>query len=139
MVAQLKIQPTNQGVLNFLNSVSHDKRREDSFKVLSLMQEVIGEEPIMWGSSIIGFGRYQYKYASGREGEWFVTGFAPRKQALTLYIMSGFSEYDELLGKLGKHSIGKACLYIKKLEDIDMEVLRELIEKSAENVSTTNT
>jgi hypothetical protein len=136
-MAPLKTQPTDQRVVDFLNSVSNDKRREDSFKVLALMQEVTGEDPIMWGSSIIGFGCYQYKYASGRDGEWFVTGFAPRKQALTLYIMSGFSEYDELLNKLGKHTIGKACLYIKKLEDIDMDVLRELIEKSVEHVSTT--
>jgi len=137
-MAQLKTQPTDQGVTDFINSVSHEKRREDSLKVLALMQEITGEEPIMWGSSIIGFGRYHYKYASGREGEWFLTGFAPRKQALTLYIMSGFSAYDELLGKLGKHSIGKACLYIKKLEDVDMDVLRELVENSVEHVSTTN-
>jgi len=137
-MALLKTQPSDQGVTDFINSVSHKKRREDSFKVLALMQEITGEEPIMWGSSIIGFGRYHYEYANGREAEWFLTGFAPRKQALTLYIMSGFSAYDELLGKLGKHSIGKACLYIKKLDDVDMNVLRELVEKSVEHVSTTN-
>ena len=137
-MTQLKTQPNEQSVIDFLNGVENKKRREDSFKVLALMQEVTGEEPIMWGSSIIGFGCYQYKYASGRDGEWFVTGFAPRKQALTLYIMSGFSEYDELLSRLGKHTTGKACLYIKKLEDVDMVVLHELIEKSVEHVSTTN-
>ena len=138
-MSELKTQPTDQSVIDFLNSVSHEKRRKDCFKVLALMQEVTGKEPVMWGSSIVGFGRYHYKYASGREGEWFVTGFAPRKQALTLYIMSGFSEYEGLLDKLGKHTTGKACLYIKKLEDVDMKVLRELIEKSIEHVSTTNT
>ncbi len=138
-MAQLKTQPTDESVVAFLNNVSNEKRREDSFKVLALMKEVTGEEPIMWGSSIIGFGRYQYKYASGRDGEWPVTGFAPRKQALTLYIMSGFSEYDDLLGKLGKHTTGKACLYIKKIEDVDMDVLGKLIEKSVEHVSTSNT
>lgn len=137
-MTQLKTQPNEQSVVDFLNGVENEKRREDSFKVLALMREVTGEEPIMWGSSIIGFGCYQYKYASGRDGEWFVTGFAPRKQALTLYIMSGFSEYDELLGRLGKHTTGKACLYIKKLENVDLHVLRELIEKSVEHVSTTN-
>jgi len=137
-MAELKTQPTDESVTAFLNSVSNEKRREDSFKVLALMSEITGEEPIMWGSSIIGFGCYQYKYASGRPGEWFVTGFAPRKQALTLYIMSGFSEYDELLAKLGKHTTGKACLYIKKIEDVYMDVLRELIEKSVEHVATTN-
>ena len=138
-MAELKTQPTDQSIPNFLNSVSNEKKREDSFKILTLMQDVTGEEPIMWGSSIIGFGSYHYKYASGREGDWFVTGFAPRKQALTLYIMSGFSEYDGLLNKLGKHTTGKSCLYIKKLEDVDMGVLRELIEKSVEHVSTSYT
>lgn len=137
-MAELKTQPTDESVVAFLNGVSNKKRREDSFKVLALMGEITGEEPIMWGSSIIGFGCYQYKYASGRAGEWFVTGFAPRKQALTLYIMSGFSEYDELLGKLGKHTTGKACLYIKKIEDVDIDVLRELIEKSVDHVAVTN-
>lgn len=136
-MAELKTQPTDQGVTDFLNSISNEKRREDCFRVLALMQEVTGEEPIMWGSSIVGFGSYHYKYASGREGDWFITGFAPRKQALTLYIMSGFSEYDDFLGKLGKHTTGKACLYIKKLEDVDIDVLRELIEKSVNHMSTT--
>ena len=137
-MAQLKTQPTDHNVVDFLNGVENAKRREDSFEVLALMREITGEEPLMWGSSIIGFGCYQYKYASGHAGEWFVTGFSPRKQALTLYIMSGFSEYDELLSRLGKHTTGKACLYIKKIEDVDMNVLRELIEKSVEHVSMTN-
>jgi hypothetical protein len=92
----------------------------------------------MWGDKIVGFGHYQYKYASGREGEWFLAGFAPRKQNLTLYIMSGFDGYDELLSKLGKHSTGKSCLYIKKLEDIDPSILRQLIAQSVAHMKQTN-
>lgn len=106
--------------------------------ILDLMRDVTGVEPIMWGDSIIGFGTYHYKYTSGREADWFLTGFSPRKQSLTLYIMSGFSEYDQLLSKLGKHSTGKSCLYIKKLEDIDMDVLRDLILLSVEHMTETN-
>ena len=92
----------------------------------------------MWGDSIVGFGHYRYKYASGREEEWMLVGFAPRKRNLTLYIMSGFDEYDDLLGKLGKHSTGKSCLHINKLEDIDMDVLRELVDKSVQHMKETN-
>jgi hypothetical protein len=97
------------------------------------MKEVTGVEPKMWGSSIVGFGDYRYKYASGREGDWFLTGFSPRKQALTLYIFGGFENYDDLLGKLGKFKIGKGCLYVNKIEDINLDVLRELVAKSAEH------
>lgn len=92
----------------------------------------------MWGGSIVGFGDYHYKYKSGREGDWFVTGFSPRKKSLTLYIMAGFNEYDELLAKLGKYKTGKACLYINKLEDVDMTTLKALVKKSAEHVAQTN-
>lgn len=92
----------------------------------------------MWGDSIVGFGHYHYKYASGREGDWMLTGFAPRKRNLTLYIMSGFEEYDDLMQKLGKHSTGKSCLYINKLEDIDLDVLRELVGRSVQHMRETN-
>lgn len=92
----------------------------------------------MWGTSMVGFGRYHYKYASGREGDWFVTGFSPRKQNLTLYIMSGFSEYDDLMGRLGKFKTGKSCLYINKIEDIDQNVLKELIKASVDYIKQTN-
>jgi len=102
------------------------------------MKEVTGKEPEMWGDSIIGFGSYHYKYASGREGDWFVTGFSPRKQNLTLYIMGGFDNYDVLLGKLGKHKTGKSCLYINKLDDVDMDVLKTLVRASVEHMETTN-
>lgn len=129
-LAELKTKQNDRNVKEFLNTLTDDKKREDSFKILELMKSVAKEEPKMWGNSIIGFGSYHYKYESGRESDWFLTGFSPRKQNLAIYIMPGFSRYSELLKKLGKHSIGKSCLYIKKLEDIDMEVLRELVEQS---------
>lgn len=134
-MAELKTQPTDESVVAYLNSVENERRREDSFQVLQLMKEITGEEPQMWGDSIVGFGSYHYKYASGRQGDWFITGFAPRKQALTLYIMSGFDDYDALLDDLGKHRTGKSCLYINKLDDVDMDVLRELVRKSAEHMA----
>ncbi|MFN2207172.1 MAG: DUF1801 domain-containing protein [Candidatus Promineifilaceae bacterium] len=137
-MAELKTQENDASVDDYLNSVEDDKKREASFKVKELMEDVTGEEARMWGESIVGFGRYKYRYASGREGEWMITGFAPRKRNLTLYIMSGFEEYDDLLDKLGKHSTGKSCLYINKLEDIDMDVLRELVDKSVQHMKETN-
>ncbi len=137
-MAELKTQKTDDSVVDFLNSVEHDKRRSDAFKVLELMKEVTGEEPKMWGSSIIGFGDYHYKYESGREGDWFVAGFSPRKQSLTLYLNYGFDEYDKLMSKLGKYKTGKACLYVNKLEDIDLSVLKELVKKSTEQMTQTN-
>ena len=137
-MAELKTKPNDQSVEGFLNKVPDEKKRQDSFAILELMKQVTGDEPIMWGDSIVGFGTYKYKYASGRKGEWPITGFSPRKQNLTLYIMSGFDEYDNLLNKLGKHSTGKSCLYIKKMEDIDQDVLRELISKSVEHMAATN-
>ena len=114
----------------FLNSIEDAQRRKDSKAIAKMMKELTGEPPRMWGSSIVGFGTYHYKYATGREGDWPLTGFSPRKQALTLYIKSGFSEYKPLLKKLGKFKTGKACLYIKKLDDVDPKVLRELIKRS---------
>ncbi len=137
-MAELKTQPNEQNVEDFLNNVENETKRKDSFSILEMMKEETGAEPIMWGDSIIGFGSYQYKYASGRDAEWFLTGFSPRKQNLTLYIMSGFDEYDELLDKLGKHSTGKSCLYIKRLEDVDQDVLRDLVSKSVEHMRATN-
>jgi hypothetical protein len=134
-MAELKTQKNEADVIAYLNSIEHDKRREDCFVVLEIMKQVTGEEPKMWGSSIVGFGDYHYKYESGREGDWFLTGFAPRKNALTLYIMAGFDGYGELLSKLGKYKTGKACLYVNKIEDIDLEILRELVAKSAEHVA----
>ena len=98
------------------------------------MREVTGERPKMWGSSIVGFGSYHYTYASGREGDWPVVGFAPRKQNLVLYIMPGFARYESLLARLGKHRTGKSCLYVNKLDDIDPEVLEELVRESVDEM-----
>jgi hypothetical protein len=137
-MAELKTKRNKGDVEAFLNNVSDEKKRQDSFTILELMKQVTGKEPEMWGDSIVGFGSYHYKYASGREGDWFVTGFSPRKQNLTLYIMSGFDEYDQLLSKLGKHSTGKSCLYIKKIEDVDVDVLTELVKKSVDHMERTN-
>ena len=102
------------------------------------MREVTGEEPSMWGTNIVGFGAYNYTYASGREGEWPLVGLAPRKRNLTLYIMDGFASYDALLAKLGKYRTGKSCLYINKLDDVDIDILRELIAQSIAHVKATN-
>lgn len=137
-MAELKTRRNKGDVKAFLNSVPDERKRRDSFAILELMKQVTGLEPEMWGDSIVGFGNYHYRYASGREGDWFLTGFSPRAQSLTLYIMAGFDEYDGLLGRLGKHSTGKSCLYIKKLEEVDVEVLKELVRKSVEHMSQSN-
>ena len=129
-MAELKTKPNKLSAEKFLNSIKDEQKRKDSFQVLEMMKKITKEEPIMWGTSIVGFGKYHYKYASGREGDWFLTGFSPRKQNLTLYIMSGFKRYNELMKKLGKHKTGSSCLYINKLEDMDFKVLTELISES---------
>ena len=134
-MAELKTKQNEQSVNDFLQAVPEERKRDDSFAILELMKEVTGQEPKMWGDSIIGFGNYHYKYATGREGDWFLTGFSPRKQNLTIYIMSGFDEYDELLKKLGKYKTGKACLYINKLADVEISVIKELIQKSVAHLS----
>lgn len=128
--AKLKTTVNDGDVIKFLESIDHEKRQADSFVVLELMKEITGQEPKMWGSSIIGFDEYHYKYDSGREGDFFKVGFSPRKQSLTLYIMPGFARYEELMEQLGKYKTGKSCLYINKLEDIDMETLSQLIKSS---------
>lgn len=129
-MSELKTKLNDSDVLAFLNSVPDEKKRQSSLAVLELMQEVTGLPPKMWGSSMVGFGSYHYKYASGREGDWPLTGFSPRKQNLTLYIMPGFARYDELMTQLGKYTTGQSCLYIKKLEDINLDILRELVQQS---------
>jgi hypothetical protein len=129
-VAELKTKLNNASVEKFLNKVDDKQKREDCFKILEMMKKITKEEPKMWGPSIVGFGSYHYKYKSGREGDWFLTGFSPRKQNLTLYIMSGFKRYNELMKKLGKYKTGSSCLYINKLEDVDQKVLTELITES---------
>ena len=129
-MAELKTKPNKISVEKFLNTIYDEQKRKDSFAILEMMKKITKEEPIMWGPSIVGFGKYHYKYESGREGDWFVTGFSPRKQNLTLYIMSGFKRYNELMEKLGKHKTGSSCLYVNRLEDLDMKILKELISES---------
>lgn len=131
-MAELKTKKNDASVEDFLNAVESEKKRADSFKILEIMREVTGEEPKMWGGSIVGFGTYHYKYTSGHEGDWPLAGFSPRKQNLSLYIMAGFKRYEELMSKLGKYKTGKSCLYINKLEDVNRDVLKELITESVE-------
>jgi len=133
-MAELKTKKTDASVQAFLDAVEHPTRREDSFAILDMMREITGHEPAMWGPSIVGFDSYHYRYASGREGDWPVVGFSPRKRNLTLYIMDGFDGYDALLAKLGKFKTGKSCLYIHKLADVDQETLRELVRQSVDFV-----
>ena len=127
---RVKTAENDNSVDDFLNEVADPQRRRDSYILHEMMLEITGLEPKMWGSSIVGYGSYHYKYDSGREGEWFLTGFSPRKQSPTLYIMPGFDRYSELMEQLGKHKLGKSCLYIKKLTDVDHTILRELIAQS---------
>jgi len=137
-MADLKTKPTNQNVEEFLNRVPDEKKRQDSFAILDLLKQVTGEEPVMWGDSIVGFGSYHYKYASGHEGDAPLMGFSPRKQNLTLYIISpGFDAYEELMKGLGKYKTSKACLYIKKIEDVNLPVLKTLMEQSLEHMKET--
>jgi hypothetical protein len=129
-VAENKTQPTEASVDDFLAGVEDGSRREDCLALVELMRRVTQEEPRMWGSSMVGFGSYHYRYASGREGDSFLTGFSPRKRELTLYIMGGIEGNEALLSRLGKHRTGKGCLYIKRLSDVDVEVLEELVAGS---------
>lgn len=129
-MAELKTKLNNASVNVFLNQIENEEKRADSFEILKLMQQVTKLEPKMWGSSIVGFGNIHYKYESGREGDWFLTGFSPRKQNLTLYVMGSFNPHTDLLKKLGKHKTGGGCLYINKLKDVDLKVLKELIKIS---------
>ncbi len=129
-MAELKTRPTKASVQAFLQAVPDPARRKDCFTVLKMMKEVTKARPIMWGPSIVGFGSYAYKYVSGRKLEWPVAAFSPRKQALTLYIMPGFADYSELMSKLGKYKTGVCCLYLKSLADVDMAILKKLVEAS---------
>lgn len=124
----LKTQENDNDPVEFINSVENNKRREDALTLLPLFEKWTGKKPRMWGDSIIGFGKYRYTYKSGRSGEWPVTGFSPRKQNLTIYIMSGFENEKELLSQLGKHKLGKSCLYINKLEDVDLNILEKIVK-----------
>ena len=133
-MAEPKTKPTNESVDDFLNRIPEAERREDCFTVAKIMEEITGEKPKMWGPSIVGFGTYHYKYASGREGDWPVAAFSPRKKDLTVYLMMGFEKHKDLMEKLGNHSVGKSCLYIKCLSDIHVPTLRKLIKTSIKDL-----
>lgn len=136
-MAELKTQPHDGDVDAFLDAIEDERRREDARALRRLMADVTDEKAQMWGPSMVGFGRYHYRYATGREGDWFKVGFSPRKQNLSLYIMSGFDGYEDLLEGLGKHSTGKACLYVKRLDDVDTDVLARLVARSIEHIEST--
>ncbi|MBK9712272.1 MAG: DUF1801 domain-containing protein [Kouleothrix sp.] len=133
-----KTRPTDQDVEGFLDSIVDAQQRQDCRTLAALMREVTGAEPRMWGDSIVGFGSYHYRYATGREGDWLLTGFSPRKQNLTLYLSYGIEQHGELLQRLGKHKLGKACLYLKRLDAADHDALRELIRRSVEQTIRLN-
>ncbi len=137
-MAELKTQRNQDDVDAFLDAIDDERKREDAKALREMMAEVTGDDGAMWGTSIVGFGSYHYTYATGREGDWFKVGFSPRKQNLTLYIMSGFDEYEPMLERLGKHSTGKSCLYVKRLSDVDTDVLRDLVETSVRHIEATN-
>lgn len=133
-----KTRPNDVDPRTYIAAIEHDRRRSEAMTVLELMEEITGEPPVMWGESIIGFGSYRMKYADGREADWMLTGFAPRKTKLVLYIQSGFEAYGATLSRLGKHKTGASCLYINKLADVDMDVLRELVRASVDHMRATN-
>lgn len=133
-MAENKTKATAASVSKFIDQVENEQKRNDAKTLVDIFEKLTGEKGKMWGPSIIGFGQYHYKYESGREGDFMLAGFSPRKTALTLYIMAGFSKYDEYLSKLGKFKTGKSCLYIKKLADVDMAVLESMIADSIQTI-----
>ncbi len=137
-MTELKTKVNDADVVAFLNGVADERKRQDCFAVLELMRRVTGEEPKMWGASIVGFGAYHYVYATGNSGDWLLTGFAPRAQNITLYIIAGFDQYPDLMARLGKYKTGKSCLYVKRLADVDLAVLEELVALSVEHMRQTN-
>ncbi len=137
-MAELKTKLNDASVDDFLNAIKDEQVRQDCRTIAEIMRKATNAEPKMWGSSIVGFGSYHYKYASGREGDWMLTAFSPRKQNITLYIFGGFEGYDELMAQLGKHSCGKACIYIKRLSDVHLPTLKKLIKASVKHMLKTN-
>ena len=133
-MAENKTQPTKASVTAFIKSIDNVEMRRDARKVAAMMREATGSRAKMWGSNIVGYGQYHYKYASGREGDFMITGFSPRKQALTLYVIPGFKHFESLMSKLGKYKTGKSCLYIKRLSDVDEKVLQRLIVSSVKHM-----
>jgi hypothetical protein len=133
-MAELKTKKTDASVDDFIAAIEDEQRRKDCKAVMAIMKRVTKAAPKLWGTNIVGYGSYQYKYASGQEGDWPLTGFSPRKQNLTLYIMAGFDDYPELMAKLGKYKTGKSCLYLKRLSDIDAAVLEQLVAASVKDM-----
>ena len=129
-----KTKPTGKSPSKFVNAIEDEQKRKDCKLLMKMMKAATGKRPKMWGDSIVGYGSYHYKYKSGREGDWFLTGFSPRKRELSLYIMDGFDAHAKLLKKLGKHKTSVCCLYIKKLEDVDVDVLEKIINASAKSM-----
>ncbi|MBE2226406.1 MAG: DUF1801 domain-containing protein [Ignavibacteria bacterium] len=135
-MTEIKTKATNVSVKKFIDAVDDEEKRKDSHVLVKMMEKITGEKPKMWGPSIIGFGKYEYRYESGHGGEMCVAGFSPRKAAITIYILMGFEKTPELLKKLGKHKVSKACLYIKRLSDIDLKVLEELVKMSVKEIKS---
>ncbi len=133
-MADLKTKQNDASVTDFLDQIENKQRQSDCRELLKMFSEVTGEPAKMWGENMIGFGKYHYKYKSGHEGDWFLTGFSPRKQNLTIYIMTGFKEFNDILENLGKNKTSSSCLYVKKLEDINREELSKLIRRSVEDL-----
>jgi hypothetical protein len=134
--ADLKTKKTSASVSDFIDAIPDEERQKDCRRLVALMKKATKSDPKMWGPNVVGFGDYHYKYESGRENDWFVTGFSPRKQNLTLYFMTGTERYRKILDKLGKHKTGKGCLYVKNLDDVDLDVLSELVSTSAKDLLT---
>ena len=130
MAAKNKTVANQASATEFMKGVEDERKRKDSRALAKMMREITGKNAKMWGSSIVGFGTYHYRYESGREGDFMITGFSPRKQNLTVYVMNGFEPYRAQLKRLGKHKLGKSCLYLKSLDDVDLEVLRGILEHS---------
>jgi uncharacterized protein DUF1801 len=135
-MAVLKTKQTDDSVTTFLNAIEDEQKRKDCFEIIEIMEQVTGLQPKMWGPAIVGFGSYHYKYESGHEGDMCIIGFSPRKQNITLYLKIAVEEINALLDKLGKHKTGKGCLYINKLSDVNIDVLKKIIKTAFEYVKT---
>ena len=127
---ELKTKATDASILQYLQSIASDERRADCERLIELMSRITGSPPVLWGPSIVGFGDWHYKYASGREGDWFIAGFSPRARDLTVYVTSGFEPHAALMKRLGRYKTSRACLYLRSLADIDLDVLKTLVEES---------
>lgn len=133
-MADVKTKPNDASPSKFVNAIEDDQKRKDCKLLMKMMKAATGKRPKMWGDSIVGYGSYHYKYKSGREGDWFLIGFSPRKREISLYIMDGFDAHQKLLKKLGKHKTSVCCLYIKRLADVDVDVLEKIIHASAKSM-----